>query len=913
MNNKEDSINTKEIKRAYTKTKNFFMNKRVQIFLTAIVLLLILISSSSIRLSNLDNLKDMTTGEYSAADPDALYFLRLSQVLLEDGNLKGIDELRAPGTDVVYLKEITPYAIVGMYKLVKIFSQNIDFNLVAIVSPVIFFILGLIAFFFLCYFATKSKLIALISSAFLAYSPAYLFRTMAGVLDHDSIGMLGIFICLFVFTIGLKKYSTSTKNSILWGGLLGISTAFALGAWVGGVTFLFMIIPVAVLIHYLFNLEGLKEDKEKLILFNISWIILYIIFTKLIGFAVSDILNRLLNPSSILFLIVFGFIIVDYFIERNIKKLKFIDEKKRVIYSVIIAILLGVLFLVISGKNIPSMIYEIYSKLLSPFGYGGRLGSTVSENAQPYLTTWISQIGKELFWLFFAGMIIIGINFSNKISSKKHKSYFLVSWIVVISGILFSRISSEHLFNGTNFISQLFYIGAFLFFIGNFIWIYFNRRFKINTELIVIFSWMIFMLILSRAAARTIFVSTPFACFSAGYFIINMGQLVNKTKDDVFKVIFRIIFILAIVIAFIVLFGNPLNNSLGTYQTVKNQASYIGLTANYQWQYAMEWARENTDEEDIFVHWWDYGYLVQTMAHRKTVSDGGHAAGDSGDHNVGRYILTTPYPETAFSYMKTWNVSYLIIDPTDLGKYSAYSKIGSDVNYDRYSSPFTMVLDESQTIETSTTKKLVYQGNSFVDEDINYEEIFIPGPIFDVNGEMNIKSYVLGTLIEIEESTGGQMSIKQPNTVFYYNGQQYKIPIRYVYYDNQIIDFKSGIESTFMIIPQLKESSSGLQVKPLGAAIYMSQKISKSLFAKLYLMEDPFNEYTTINLADSESDYVINLLKQQGADVGDFIYYEGFRGPLKIWEVEYPENTETHEEFLQLTANQEGKLDELFK
>ena len=25
----------------------------------------------------------------------------------------------------------------------------------------------------------------------------------------------------------------------------------------------------------------------------------------------------------------------------------------------------------------------------------------------------------------------------------------------------------------------------------------------------------------------------------------------------------------------------------------------------------MSWVRENTPEESIFVHWWDYGYWVQ--------------------------------------------------------------------------------------------------------------------------------------------------------------------------------------------------------------------------------------------------------------------------------------------------------------
>ena len=198
--------NFNKIKKNTEPIVNLFQNNKLQIILTALIFLAILISSSSMRLSHLDNLIDQTTGEYSAADPDALYFLRLSHIVLETGSLNGIDEMRSPGSNITYLQEITPYTIVWMYKLAKIFSPEIDFNLVAIVSPVIFFILGLIVFFFLCLLLAKSKSVALIASAFLAYSPAYLFRTMTGVLDHDALGILGMFTCLLIFTIGIKNW-----------------------------------------------------------------------------------------------------------------------------------------------------------------------------------------------------------------------------------------------------------------------------------------------------------------------------------------------------------------------------------------------------------------------------------------------------------------------------------------------------------------------------------------------------------------------------------------------------------------------------------------------------------------------------------------------------------------------------------
>ena len=138
-----------------------------------------------------------------------------------------------------------------------------------------------------------------------------------------------------------------------------------------------------------------------------------------------------------------------------------------------------------------------------------------------------------------------------------------------------------------------------------------------------------------------------------------------------------------------------------------------------QWEKAMFWVRENTPEKSIFVHWWDYGYWVQTIGQRPTVTDGGHSI-KHWDHLTGRYLLTTPNPETALSLMKTYNVSYLLIDSTDLGKYPAYSSIGSDENgRDRLSNIPLIPLFDTQETDTGTLK--VYQGGTSVDEDMFYE------------------------------------------------------------------------------------------------------------------------------------------------------------------------------------------------
>ncbi len=263
------------------------------------------------------------------------------------------------------------------------------------------------------------------------------------------------------------------------------------------------------------------------------------------------------------------------------------------------------------------------------------------------------------------------------------------------------------------------------------------------------------------------------------------------------------------------------------------------------------------------------------------------------------------------------NISHLLIDQTDLGKYGAYSKIGSDVNWDRFSSITIGTYDASKITETKDTKAFVYNIQGFVDEDIKYDsdgdgktDIFLPGPTFNELGNPSVKAYVIGVIYSMGDNTA-----KQPKVVYYYNGQQIEIPARYIYYNGQLLDFKTGIDSVIYVFSGVSQSQTGISIDPIGAAIYLSPKVQKSLFARAYLMNNAFGDYDDLTLVHSENDPVVNSLNSQGANVGDFVYYQGFRGPIKIWEAGYPSDTQYIKEFPEKINYQEagfGSLDKLF-
>ena len=891
----EEEINLKEdAKKFWKKTSLFLKQKKVQNILVIIALLAIIVLGTWIRVQNLPLLKDSTTGEYIPLALDPFYFLRVSETLHNNsGVLPEFDNLRILEGGVNFIPEILPQAIVILYKISNLFG-NYTLQYIDVLSPVIFFILGIIAFFFLVYFLTKSKSTALLGSFFLTVIPSYLYRTMAGFSDHESIGMIGFFLTLLVYAISLNYLETNNKlknkeifKTILFGFGTGFLTAFTMAGWGGISNFLFMIIPLCFFIFWLIQFQKNKETTSmpKLILFYATWIISTIISGKILGYGAFTFINKFLYSIYGLFgLFVLVFILIDFFLERKKKIFKSIKTNFRQVYSFFVSLILGIIGLLFLGKNPLSLITGIWDSLLHPFGLG-RVGLTVAENAQPYLMDWIGQTGKFFFWMFLLGLLFVGFEMSKGIKGKKEKVILFLSWIILVSGIIFSRVSASSLLNGTNFISQGIYIFGLLFFGYFFVKFYFTKEINLNSKIVLIASWSFLMIISGRSAVRFFFVLAPFFCFLSSFFVIKTFEYFKKSKEELIKILLLLIILFAVI--------GSIYFSFGFFTSSFNQAKYTGPSANYQWQNAMEWVRENTPPRSIFVHWWDYGYWVEYLGKRPTLADGGHFQGEFRNHLIGRYILTTPFPETALSFMKSNKVDYLLIDPTDLGKYPAYSKIGSgEDGEDRYSQIPIMLVNDAQSQETKEGLVRFYQGGTFVDEDIVYGEneskIFLPYE----------KSFIGGLILEERDN-----SLLQPKGIFVYNNQQILIPIRFVEIKGELVDFKGGLNATIKIIPKVIQNSQGAKIEELGVAIYLSPKVSESLFAQLYLLNDPFNKYDTIKLSHSEQAQIVSYFNSQGASLGEFVYYNGFQGPIKIWEVKYPENILEKEEFLRTNGD----------
>ena len=461
---KEEEDIKKEFKTSIGKSFNFLKQKKVLNILIIVLFIFILITSVSIRTKNLHLLKDSTTGRYIPLALDPYYFLRISETMISGEGLSEYDPMRKP-FEVSWSSEVLPLSIVFLYKLMNILGDY-SLEFVDIISPVIFFVLALVVSYFLIYYLTRSKLGALIGSAFLAFIPSFLYRTMAGFADHESLGILAFFLVILAYTFALNflnKNNQTLKKAVLYGLFVGLLTTFTIVSWGGVANFVFMIIPIGFFIFWIIKYKiPIQKEMVNSLGFYIAWIIFGSFFTIFFGYNILNTVSRfMMGTSGIGSLAVLIFIIIDYFLV--FKKFRKIKEHFRTLYSFGITIILGILGLILIGKNPFTILVDIFRGLLYPFGLQ-RVSLTVAENAQPYLMEWIIQMGGVLFWFFYLGCIFIGIEIAKSIKKRLSKVFFIFLWILMISGILFSRISGDSIFNGSNFISQFFYfIGLLLF------------------------------------------------------------------------------------------------------------------------------------------------------------------------------------------------------------------------------------------------------------------------------------------------------------------------------------------------------------------------------------------------------------------------------------------------------------------
>jgi len=891
----EEQLITPLIERDKTINK-FFKSNYIFIF----ILIALIIFGAYIRYLPLTDhggrpgLWDITTNDYTLGpDLDPFLFLRYAKLIDATGSIPEIDTMRySPlGYDTSGETKLLSYMIFFTYKginYISVTSYSMEYT--AAIFPVIMFILTILVFFFFVkeLFLHKKEnnkfkayAIASISTFFLIVIPSLLARTVAGIPEKESAGFFFMFLAFYLFILSWKKESI-IKTSV-YGVLAGIATALMGLIW-GGVTYIYVAIGIVGLAAFILN-RFKKRHYFSYILWYVGSVLPLIWLSNKFS-PMSFLLH--LDRSLAFFVIV---IILVHSIMEKFKLYTKLKEKypKIILPNTLLSIIISLIVTMIAASVLidPLFIWnnimDLNQVMFNPSA-GGRWVTTVAENQQPYFTQWSGSFGVYFLWTFLCGSILYVWNLFKNLDSKD-RTIIMLAYIFFLFGLIFSRYApAPSLFDGQNFISKAVYLLSALSFFGSIIYYYFTSHKNgresvfdnIEVESILMLMFFILCLFSARSAVRLIMVLASIAPIFVGYLIVELGSTTIKEPDNT-KKIFLGLFVCIIIIG-------ATYSGVAYYNITKNQAyNYVPYYYTMQWQQAMEWVRGTTPTDAVFAHWWDYGYWVQSIGERATVTDGGNSI-VYWNYLIGRHVLTGDNQKDSLEFLYTHETDYLLIDSSDIGKYGAFSQIGSDRDLDKFSAgPLILVSDQKSIQEKKYGISRTYQGGNYMDEDIHYNKTVI----FKEQGA------IIGSIIEIHNGT-----YLQPQGIFYNRGSQDIIPIRYLYSNGELLDFESGIDAAIYPIQSLAQSGNGYQIDQEGAAIYLSPRVLKGFLAQVYILDDPFNNFPAFEVTYKQNDFIIQQFEAQGLPLNDFVYYQGIKGPITIWKITYPNGQQSNPEYL---------------
>ena len=222
---------------------------------------------------------------------------------------------------------------------------------------------------------------------------------------------------------------------------------------------------------------------------------------------------------------------------------------------------------------------------------------------------------------------------------------------------------SEH---QTVSIGQSFLLHTILMiFSGIGIWLIFEKNIIDEKSSKFIIFAMIFAIagvyISSTFARLEIFASISLIIFSSIALSILVKHVIKKKNNENKKFIFLPLFIIGIfallLSPFFILDINPVYVMASAPPTILNGGTMFNIATN-DWKSTLEWINQNTDKNAVIASWWDYGYWIQTLGERATISDNSTLSTKI-IQNIAKILLDNP--ESAWNTLNEMEVDYFVI------------------------------------------------------------------------------------------------------------------------------------------------------------------------------------------------------------------------------------------------------------
>ena len=795
------------LKTSYSKIKNFK-------YLEHSVFGLIAMLALFLRTRNLPLLK----GKYLVG-LDPYYYLRQAREIIQQGYLSNPDMFRNPPFGHEVSTDFFPYFMALWSKILNLFG--ISQEMAHIIYPPIIMLISLVPF----YLFVKnifSKQIALISTLFLSIIPGYIFRTGAGFADHESLAMLFVFSALYFFSRGLDFKS---NKKYLYGFVAGIFTWLMAMSWSA---YPFLLITIS--LFYLFKFFFSKIDLK----YYLTWVFTFT--ALLIPFGKFN-----LGNYGLLFSIATLAILV---IDRLLSKFNFNIPHQ--VSSVLLAAVTGL------TVNYVLKIIDLKSFIFNLLNAGGssKVDFTTSEVSRAFVMSGNSYFGNYGYLIFVSivGIFLLASVIFGKLNYRNR---------LVLTGFTVGSVTIVMLGNWSHSVSimqdsYLQFLGAVgVTFIIYYSYLYYtNQLDKVqnlaNPKLLLILSLFITSGLLARTATRFLFLFGPAVVILAAY---ALNEIYIQSKKLKFGP-------LAAIIIFAIL-------SFNLAEISHAQNSKTGSILPGQWEGAMNFLDSNTPNDSIIAHWWDYGYWTQAIGNRASVQDGGKPGGGFMIYTLARYGMTHTDSIESLEYFKSHGTTHLLYSSEEIGKYGAFSYLGSDKNNDRKSIIGTFGLVEVNEVRDGN--KLTYRGTWYLDDTlIDDKKIILPGQGFI--SEINV--YV---------DSEGVYAPATAKVVAGNYGSEFSIGCIYLH-DNKFSFEDNELNSCVKVIP----SGNGGQTNDAGGMLYLSEKVKDGLFARVYVHSETIEGFTQVY-----------------RDTIPLSFFNGrIVGPVKIWKIDYPTNLNNVERFL---------------
>ncbi|MBI2672834.1 hypothetical protein HYX19_01100, partial [Candidatus Woesearchaeota archaeon] len=86
----------------------------------------------------------------------------------------------------------------------------------------------------------------------------------------------------------------------------------------------------------------------------------------------------------------------------------------------------------------------------------------------------------------------------------------------------------------------------------------------------------------------------------------------------------------------------------------------------------------------------------------------------------------------------------------------------------------------------------------------------------------------------------------QPQAVVYLNGKEKSIPLKCLYFEGKLFEYNKGLDGCLRVIPEIN----GNKINKIGAVLYLSPRVKRTLFANLYLFDG--KDYPNFELVYSD-------------------------------------------------------------